>query len=206
MISTPVNWHIRADSFMISGNIPWNSRGVLKIPAFGQITRQPVPWKPVNPDHQSYGRVLSYVIVGHHGGLLNFGSVESGLEERLRRTSIPDYSSDRDEIALRDQNLFQFALKPLPKKSGFLSLFFHTITILMPRGCGLARHGKIRGSGKIFSTRDITNRSKNSGKSSMQYMQEKNSRCGTIPSSTASEKIFSTSVLRPARYSLEFFS
>lgn len=42
--------------------------------------------------HQSYGRVLSYVIVGHHGGLLNFGSVESGLEERLRRTSIPDYS------------------------------------------------------------------------------------------------------------------
>src|SRR5271157_196310 len=39
--------------------------------------------------HASYSRMLAYVITGHHGGLLNYGSPESGLEERMAKSVLP---------------------------------------------------------------------------------------------------------------------
>ncbi|MGA2917941.1 CRISPR-associated helicase Cas3' [Methanoregula sp.] len=74
--------------------------------------------------HASYSRMLAYVITGHHGGLLNYGSPESGLEKRMAKSVLPDYSSYRNEITLPDQSSFRLALKPFPKQTGFCFSFF----------------------------------------------------------------------------------
>jgi CRISPR-associated endonuclease/helicase Cas3/CRISPR-associated endonuclease Cas3-HD len=75
--------------------------------------------------HPAQSRILEYIISGHHGGLLNYGSSESGLEERLHKTYLPDYSAYRDEIALPDLKSVHFTPKPISKKIGF-SISFHT--------------------------------------------------------------------------------
>ncbi|WP_067050306.1 CRISPR-associated helicase/endonuclease Cas3 [Methanofollis ethanolicus] len=75
--------------------------------------------------HPAQSRILEYIISGHHGGLLNYGSDESGLEERLHKTYLPDYSAYRDEIALPDLKSVRFTPKPISKKIGF-SISFHT--------------------------------------------------------------------------------
>ena len=36
--------------------------------------------------------MFAYLVAGHHGGLLNYGSAEGGLCERLQKVKIPDYS------------------------------------------------------------------------------------------------------------------
>lgn len=72
----------------------------------------------------SYGLLFAYAVSGHHGGLLNFGSSESGLGERLHKSNLPDYSSYNNEITFPDQNMFHLTLKPFPQKTGFCISFF----------------------------------------------------------------------------------
>jgi CRISPR-associated endonuclease/helicase Cas3/CRISPR-associated endonuclease Cas3-HD len=74
--------------------------------------------------HKSYGLIFAYIVSGHHGGMLNFGSSESGLEERLNKTGLPDYFSYSSEITVPDQNKFQIRVKPFPGKTGFSISFF----------------------------------------------------------------------------------
>ena len=71
------------------------------------------------------GRILEYIVAGHHGGLLNFGSRVNGLEKRLELTDLPDYTAYRDEIQLPDLTSLRPNLKPLPEKPGF-SISFYT--------------------------------------------------------------------------------
>jgi CRISPR-associated endonuclease/helicase Cas3/CRISPR-associated endonuclease Cas3-HD len=72
----------------------------------------------------SQGRILEYIVAGHHGGLLNFGSRVSGLEKRLETTDLPDYSAYRNEIDLPDLTSIRPNLKPLPGKPGFAVSFY----------------------------------------------------------------------------------
>jgi CRISPR-associated endonuclease/helicase Cas3/CRISPR-associated endonuclease Cas3-HD len=74
--------------------------------------------------HKSYGLLFAYAVTGHHGGLLNYGSSESGLGERLHKSDLPDYSSYLNEITIPDQETFHLSLKPFPKKTGFCISFF----------------------------------------------------------------------------------
>ena len=74
--------------------------------------------------HNSYSLIFAYAVSGHHGGLLNYGSSESGLGERLHKSNLPDYSSYHNEITFPDQNTFHLTLKPFPKKTGFCISFF----------------------------------------------------------------------------------
>lgn len=75
--------------------------------------------------HPAQSRILEYIIAGHHGGLLNYGSSESGLEERLTKTYLPDYSTYRDEIKPPDLRSVRFTPRPFQNKIGF-SISFHT--------------------------------------------------------------------------------
>ncbi len=74
------------------------------------------------PKH--FSRILEYIITGHHGGLLNYGSSESGLEERLGNKFLPDYSAYLDEIQSPDLTRFRPRLQPVQKKKGFSIAFF----------------------------------------------------------------------------------
>jgi len=74
--------------------------------------------------HKSYGLIFAYVVSGHHGSLLNFGSSESGLYERLQKSDLPDYSFYKHEITIPDQKTFHLALKPFPQKTGYCISFF----------------------------------------------------------------------------------
>ena len=75
--------------------------------------------------HPAQSRILEYIISGHHGGLLNYGSNESGLEERLTKTYLPDYSAYTDEIKPPDLRSVRFTPRPFQNKIGF-SISFHT--------------------------------------------------------------------------------
>lgn len=72
----------------------------------------------------SQGRILEYIVAGHHGGLSNFGSRVSGLEKRLETTDLPDYSAYRKEIDLPDLTSIRPNLKQLPGKPGFTVSFY----------------------------------------------------------------------------------
>ncbi len=74
------------------------------------------------PKHLS--RILEYIITGHHGGLLNYGSSETGLEGRMGNKFIPDYSAYSDEIQAPDLTRFRPKLKPVQKKKGYSIAFF----------------------------------------------------------------------------------
>lgn len=74
------------------------------------------------PMHVS--RILEYIITGHHGGLLNYGSSETGLEERLGNRFLPDYSAYQDEISIPDLMRFRPSLQPIQNKIGFSIAFF----------------------------------------------------------------------------------
>ncbi|MDV2481639.1 CRISPR-associated helicase Cas3' [Methanoculleus sp. Wushi-C6] len=73
---------------------------------------------------KQFSRILEYIITGHHGGLLNYGSSESGLEERLGNKFLPDYSAYRDEIRAPDLAGFRPAVRPVQKRAGFTIAFF----------------------------------------------------------------------------------
>ncbi|HIH74606.1 MAG TPA: CRISPR-associated helicase Cas3' [Methanosarcina sp.] len=70
-------------------------------------------------------RILEYVISGHHGGLLNYGTKECGLEERLSRSFLPNYSAYKNEISVPDLSKVRPRLTPINNKMGF-SISFYT--------------------------------------------------------------------------------
>lgn len=74
---------------------------------------------------KQFSRILEYIITGHHGGLLNYGSDESGLQERLGKAFLPDYSAYRDETPIPDLTRFRPSLRPIQKRAGF-SIAFYT--------------------------------------------------------------------------------
>ena len=69
-------------------------------------------------------RIFQYIIAGHHGGLMNYGSAESGLEERLNKAFLSDYSAYRDEIQMPDLDSVRPGLKPLKNRAGFTISFY----------------------------------------------------------------------------------
>jgi len=71
-----------------------------------------------------HSRILEYIIAGHHGGLLDYGSPEAGLQERLSRPYPLDYSAYKNEITIPDLNNFNPNLKPINKKMGFTISFY----------------------------------------------------------------------------------
>ena len=73
---------------------------------------------------KQFSRILEYIITGHHGGLLNYGSSESGLEERLGNRFLPDYSAYRDEIQAPDLAGFRPTVRPVQKRAGFTIAFY----------------------------------------------------------------------------------
>ena len=68
--------------------------------------------------------LLGYIVTGHHGGLLNYGSAESGLEERLSKGDLPDYSAYKDEISLPDLKTFHPNIKKIENQIGFSVSFY----------------------------------------------------------------------------------
>ncbi len=74
--------------------------------------------------HKAFNSILMYVVTGHHGGLLNCGSKEGGLIQRLHKPGLPDYSAYRTEIAFPDQKSFGIPLRLPPGKTGFSISFF----------------------------------------------------------------------------------
>jgi len=71
-----------------------------------------------------HSRILQYIITGHHGGLLDYGSAESGLQERLSKPYLPDYSAYTNEISIPDLNDIHPNLKPINKRMGFAVSFY----------------------------------------------------------------------------------
>lgn len=74
--------------------------------------------------HPAYSRILEYIITGHHGGLLNYGSRESGLEERLQKSYVPDYSAYRKEVSIPDLNGALNIPSPIKNTAGFTFSFY----------------------------------------------------------------------------------
>lgn len=71
-----------------------------------------------------HSRVLEYIITGHHGGLLDYGTPESGLKERLSKPYLPDYSEYKNEILTPDLNEFHPHLTPIHNRIGFSFSFY----------------------------------------------------------------------------------
>ncbi len=69
---------------------------------------------------KQFSRILEYIVTGHHGGLLNYGSDESGLEERMGNRFLPDYSAYRDEIQIPDLTGFRPGIRPVQNRIGFM--------------------------------------------------------------------------------------
>jgi len=69
------------------------------------------------------GLLFAYVVAGHHSGLLNYGSAEGGLCERLRKP-VPDYSAYCNEISIDTHTIRPLGLHPLSGKTGFCISFF----------------------------------------------------------------------------------
>ena len=76
------------------------------------------------------GKILSYIITGHHGGLLDYDGAGSGLKYRLHKSSrgdIPDYSayhSDFENISLPDVSDFKLKRKHSEGFEGFMISFY----------------------------------------------------------------------------------
>lgn len=92
---------------------------------------------PIRVDHSTAGalvarslynpsisRILEYIITGHHTGILNYGSTESGLQERLNKPFLPDYSAYKDEINPPDLAHFIPKINFLKKGRGYTLSFF----------------------------------------------------------------------------------
>ena len=73
---------------------------------------------------KQFSRILEYIITGHHGGLLNYGSSESGLEARLGNRFLADYSAYQNEVKAPDLAGFRPSIRPVQKKAGFTIAFF----------------------------------------------------------------------------------
>ncbi len=73
---------------------------------------------------KAFGLIFAYVVTGHHGGLLNCGSIADGLKKRLNSDGLPDYSAYHTEIAIPAPKSHILSLRPLPGKTGFSVSFF----------------------------------------------------------------------------------
>ncbi|HHW18969.1 MAG TPA: CRISPR-associated helicase Cas3' [Firmicutes bacterium] len=73
----------------------------------------------------SLGRLIAYVVAGHHCGLPNGGddAAEGSLLYRISRKDIVDYSAYRYEVEL-PSNLPKLTVKPHPHYPGFSVAFF----------------------------------------------------------------------------------
>ena len=76
-----------------------------------------------NGKQSAAGLLFAYIVAGHHGGLLNYGSAEGGLCERLRKP-VPDYSAYCNEISIDSHTIGPLGLRPSPGKTGFCISFF----------------------------------------------------------------------------------
>jgi len=74
--------------------------------------------------HHAQSKILEYIITGHHGGMMNYGSRESGMEERLTKGFLPDYSAYRDEIRLPSMDGVRPALAFSKGREGFALSFY----------------------------------------------------------------------------------
>lgn len=76
--------------------------------------------------HKTFGKILAYVISGHHAGLPDWGSKadEASLEGRLTKDSLPDYSPFEQEIVLPKPEELIFPIKKAPIGNGFSVQFF----------------------------------------------------------------------------------
>lgn len=76
--------------------------------------------------HPSISTILGYIITGHHGGLLNYGSADSGtgLVERLNKPVLPTYETYNEEITLPDLDSFKSPITAGRKNIGFSLSFF----------------------------------------------------------------------------------
>lgn len=75
-------------------------------------------------DLKPAGILSAYLIAGHHGGLMNFGSPVEGLCERLQRKNLPDYSAYHNEIHHEPPKTLNFKLKSKRNQIGFCYSFF----------------------------------------------------------------------------------
>jgi len=73
---------------------------------------------------KQFSRILEYIITGHHGGLLNCGTEESGLEERLGNRFLPNYLAYRDEMQVPDLAGFRLGVRPIQSRVGFTVAFY----------------------------------------------------------------------------------
>lgn len=67
--------------------------------------------------------ILGYVITGHHAGLMDYGSKESGLKSRFSK-NIPDYSRYGEELMLPDLDGVDLRMKGGNNSTGFIISFF----------------------------------------------------------------------------------
>ncbi|MDD1772303.1 MAG: CRISPR-associated helicase Cas3' [Methanomassiliicoccales archaeon] len=70
------------------------------------------------------GRILSYAITGHHGGLLDYGSEISGVRSRLKEGVIPDFSNYKKEINLPSSIIQMTQKEPTKGYDGFFRAFY----------------------------------------------------------------------------------
>jgi CRISPR-associated endonuclease/helicase Cas3/CRISPR-associated endonuclease Cas3-HD len=70
------------------------------------------------------GKIPAYVIAGHHGGLLNYGSIVEGLCNRLQKKDIPDFTAYQSEIHLEPFRTLPFRLTSKRNSTGFCYSFF----------------------------------------------------------------------------------
>lgn len=71
------------------------------------------------------GRLLAYVIAGHHAGLPDFGSLadEASLRSRLDMRDIPRFDAYKEEVPQLPSGL-RLPIQPLPESVGFSLHFF----------------------------------------------------------------------------------
>ncbi|MBT8508780.1 CRISPR-associated helicase Cas3 [Methanomicrobiaceae archaeon CYW5] len=74
--------------------------------------------------HPAQSRILEYIITGHHGGMENFGNPSSGLEKRLKKNFLADYSAYRDEIEIPSLDGLSPPLTPSDSGMGFPLSFY----------------------------------------------------------------------------------
>ncbi len=138
---------------------------------------------------KTYSLLFAYSISGHHGGLLNYGSSESGLCERLLKPDLPDYSFYRQEIVIPDQRMFHINLKSFPSKAGFSISFFTRMLYSCLVDADSLDTEKFSSPEKS-SLRERYESFEILGKKFEAYMREKNSGAGDSPINRERKKIF----------------
>lgn len=146
-------WHLLRDHLAATGELTAQFASVLRAAELGKaagllhdIGKYPEPFQQrlfgaaIAVDHSTagaqeavrlygdaFGRILAYIIAGHHAGLPDFGSRadDGSLAARLAK-DVPDYSAYKDEIGpLLPRTLSgKLPIKPNPQVPGFSVQFF----------------------------------------------------------------------------------